>query len=76
MGVYTFKAAVEKAGKLDRKAVAQAMKGLHVSAKKYPGAIMDVWFDDKGDLDRESFLVEVKKGRQEVVATLPPLAKK
>jgi len=73
MGVYTLKAAIEKAGKLDRKAVAQAMKGLVVSAKKYPGVIMDVRFDDKGDLDRESFLVEVKNGRQEVVATLPPL---
>ena len=72
-GVYVLKAAIEKAGKLDRKAVAQAMKGLHVSAKKYPGVIMDVWFDDKGDLDRQSFLVEVKNGRQEVVATLPPL---
>ena len=76
MGVYTLKAAIEKAGKLDRKAVAQAMKGLHISAKKYPGIIMDVTFDDKGDLDRESFLVEVKNGRQVVVATLPALGKK
>ncbi len=74
MGVYSLKAAIEKAGKLDRKAVAQAMKGLHISAKKYPGIIMDVTFDDKGDLDRESYLVEVKNGRQVVVETLPPLA--
>jgi branched-chain amino acid transport system substrate-binding protein len=73
MGVYTLKAAIEKAGKLDRKAVAVAMHGLVVSAKKYPGVIMDVRFDDKGDIDRESFLVEVKNGRQEVIATLPPL---
>lgn len=72
-GVYTMKAAIEKAGKLDRKAVAQAMKGLQVSAAKYPGVIMDVRFDDRGDLDRESFMVEVKGGKQEVVATLPAL---
>lgn len=72
-GVYVLKAAIEKAGKLDRKAVAQAMKGLVVSAKQYPGVIMDVRFDDKGDLDRDSFLVEVKNGRQEVTASLPPL---
>ena len=72
-GVYVLKAAIEKAGKLDRKAVAQAMKGLHVSAAKYPGVIMDVTFDDKGDLDRESFIVEVRNGKQEVVATLPAL---
>ncbi|HVR55128.1 MAG TPA: ABC transporter substrate-binding protein, partial [Pseudorhodoferax sp.] len=72
-GVYTMKAAIEKVGKLDRKAVAQAMKGLQVSAAKYPGVIMDVRFDDRGDLDRESFMVEVKGGKQEVVATLPAL---
>ena len=73
IGVYTMKAAIDKAGKLDRKAVAEAMKGLTISAKKYPGVIMDVRFDDKGDLDRDSFLVEVKNGRQEVIANLPPL---
>ncbi len=73
-GVYILKAAIEKAGKLDRKAVAQAMKGLQISAAKYPGVIMDVHFDAKGDLDRESFMVEVKGGKQEVVATLPPLS--
>ncbi|MFP8780801.1 ABC transporter substrate-binding protein [Hydrogenophaga sp. RWCD_12] len=72
-GVYVLKAAIEKAGKLDRKAVAQAMKGLTISAKKYPGVIMDVSFDQNGDLDRESFLVEVKNGRQIVVETLPAL---
>ena len=76
MGVYSLKAAIDKAGKLDRKAVAQAMKGLTISAKKVPGIIMDVAFDDKGDLDRESFMVEVKGGRQVVIDTLPPLGKK
>ena len=76
MGVYSLKAAIDKVGKLDRKAVAQAMKGLYISAKKYPGIIMDVTFDANGDLDRESFLVEVKDGRQVVVATLPALGKK
>ena len=30
-------------------------------------------FDDKGDLDRDSFLVEVKGGKQEVVSTIGPL---
>jgi branched-chain amino acid transport system substrate-binding protein len=74
MGVYSMKAAIEKAGKLDRKAVAQAMKGLTIHKAKVPGIIMDVKFDDKGDIDRESFIVEVKGGRQNVVATLPPLA--
>jgi branched-chain amino acid transport system substrate-binding protein len=71
--VYVLKAAIEKVGKLDRKAVAAAIRGGCFSAKQNPGVLMDVCFDDKGDLDRESFMVEVKGGQQVVTATLPPL---
>jgi branched-chain amino acid transport system substrate-binding protein len=38
--------------------------------------LMDVSFDANGDLDRESFMVEVRNGKQEVKDTLPPLGKK
>lgn len=72
-GVYMLKAAIEKVGKLDRKAVAKALHGMVISAKKYPGVILDVAIDQNGDLDRESFLVEVKNGKQEVIAVLPPV---
>jgi branched-chain amino acid transport system substrate-binding protein len=72
-GIYTLKAAIEKVGKLDRKLVAAAMHTLKVSTAKEPGILMDVSFDANGDLDRDSFLVEVKNGQQVVVATLPPL---
>jgi branched-chain amino acid transport system substrate-binding protein len=75
-GVYLMKAAIEKAGKIDRKAVAQALHTLDVKAAQQPGVIMDVTMDDKGDLDRESFIVEVKAGKQEVKEVLPPLGKK
>jgi branched-chain amino acid transport system substrate-binding protein len=70
------KAAIEKAGKVDRKAVAAAMKGLVLDAKKHPGVLLSGSFDDKGDVDRESYLVQVKNGRQEVIAVLPPLSAK
>ncbi|NML42879.1 amino acid ABC transporter substrate-binding protein [Ramlibacter sp. G-1-2-2] len=72
-GVYVLKAAIEKVGKLDRKAVAEAMHTLKVSAAKEPGVIMDVSFDKNGDLDRESFLVEAKNGKQEIKEVLPAL---
>ncbi len=75
-GMYVLKAAIEKVGKLDRVAVAQALKNSTFTAKQHPGVLMDVSFDGKGDIDRESFMVEVKNGKQEVVATLPPLGKK
>ena len=74
-GMYVVKAVTEKIGKFDRKAFAQAIKNSCFSAKQHPGLLMDVCFDDKGDIDRESFLVEVKGGKQVVVETLPPLKK-
>ena len=75
-GVYALKAAIEKVGKFDRKAVAVAMHSLKVKAADVPGILMDVEFDKNGDLDRDSFLTEVRNGKQEVTATLPPLRKK
>lgn len=75
-GIYVLKAAIEKVGKVDRAAVAKALHGIEISAAKNPGVLMDVSFDANGDLDRESFLVEVKNGKQEVKSTLPPLGKK
>ncbi|ABM36964.1 ABC transporter substrate-binding protein [Polaromonas naphthalenivorans] len=72
-GIYILKAAIEKTGKLDRKAVAATLHTLKVKAADQPGVLMDVSFDAKGDLDRESFMIEVKNGKQEVVSILPPL---
>lgn len=73
-GVYVLKAAIERVGKFDAKAVAAAMKNLKLSAKDHPGILLDVKFDDKGDIDRESYMVEVRNGAQTVIATLPPLS--
>jgi branched-chain amino acid transport system substrate-binding protein len=75
-GVYALKAAIEKVGKFDRKAVAKAMHTLKVKAADQPGILMDVEFDQNGDLDRESFMTEVRNGKQEITGTLPALNKK
>ena len=74
--VYMFKAGVEKAGKLDRVAIAKALHGLSIPVAKEPGVLMDVSIDEKGDLDRESFIVEVRNGKQEVKEILPALGRK
>ncbi len=73
-GMYVVKAVTEKIGKFDPRAFAQAMHGVKLSAKDYPGVLMDVSFDQNGDLDRESFMTKVVNGKQEVVVTLPPLS--
>ena len=69
--MYIVKAVTEKLGKFDQKAFAKAMHGLHLSAKEYPGVLLDVTFDEHGDLDRESFMTTVVNGKQVVTATLP-----
>jgi branched-chain amino acid transport system substrate-binding protein len=74
--VYLFKAGLDKAGKVDRAALVKALHGLKVSAAQYPGALMDVTINENGDLDRESFIVEVRNGKQEVKEILPALSKK
>ena len=75
-GMYVLRAAIEKAGKLDRKAVAAAIRNSCFSAKQQAGILMDVCFDDKGDIDRESFITEIRNGKTVVAETLPPLNKK
>jgi len=74
--VYIVKAITEQIGKFDRKAFANAMHTAKISAAKYPGVLMDVSFDQNGDLDRESFMTKVVGGKQEVIAVLPPASAK
>ncbi len=74
--IYLIKAVTEKMGKFDRKLFASTLHGASFSAKDHPGLLMDVSFDANGDLDRESYLVEVKDGKQTITETLPPLGKK
>jgi branched-chain amino acid transport system substrate-binding protein len=72
-GMYVVKAITEKIGKFDGKAFAAALHGATIKVKDYPGVLLDVHFDENGDLDRESFLVKVVNGKQVVIATLPPV---
>jgi len=72
-GMYVVKAITEKVGKFDGKAFAAALHGATIKVKDYPGVLLDVRFDEHGDLDRESFLVKVVNGKQVVIETLPPV---
>jgi branched-chain amino acid transport system substrate-binding protein len=69
--VYIVKAVTEKVGKFDSKALAAALHGAKISAKENPGVLLDVAFDQNGDLDRESFIIKVVGGKQQVIATVP-----
>lgn len=72
IGMHVARAGFEKVGKIDPKAFAKTLHGLSISADKYPGVLFDVTYDDKGDLDRESFFVRVAGGKTQVIETLKP----
>jgi branched-chain amino acid transport system substrate-binding protein len=71
-GMWAVKAVTDKVGRIDGKALAQAFKGAQISANEYPGVMMDVRYDDKGDIDRESYFVKVANGKSEVFQTFKP----
>ncbi|OAP36539.1 ABC transporter substrate-binding protein [Sinorhizobium glycinis] len=73
MGAYVVKYVTTKNGKVDRQAFADALHGLTITPADEPGILMETSWDDKGEVNRESFLVEVKDGKQTVVTTLPKL---
>ena len=75
MAPYMLKAAVEKAGKWEPKAIAAALRGLTIDPAKEPGILLNGTWDETGEIDRESYLAEVKGGKQIIVQTLPKLKK-
>ncbi len=70
--MHTAKAVFDKVGRIDPKAFAAALRGASIAVKDYPGVLFDVKFDNKGDLDRESFIVKVVNGKPQVVEILKP----
>ena len=86
---YMIKAAAEKAGKLDdldesdeinackldAKAIAAALHGMTITPDKVPGILIEATWDDTGEIDRISFLGEVKDGKQVITEILPKLKK-
>jgi branched-chain amino acid transport system substrate-binding protein len=73
LSIYMIKATTEKMGKLDSKAFADTLHGLTVKAADEPGILMDVTFDQNGDIDRQGFLVEIVDGKQVIKQVLPKL---
>ena len=57
----------------DAKAIAEALHGLTITPDKVPGILIEATWDDTGEIDRISFLAEVKDGKQVITQTLPKL---
>jgi branched-chain amino acid transport system substrate-binding protein len=74
-GVYAVKYVTQKLGKFDKKALAKMLHGLTISPKDEPGILIETTWDDKGDIDRISFIAEVVNGKQTITTELPKLGK-
>jgi branched-chain amino acid transport system substrate-binding protein len=75
-GVYAIKYVTEqKTKKFDGKAFAQAMHGLTITPQQEPNILIETTWDDKGEIDRISFLAEVVDGQQKITKILPKLGK-
>lgn len=73
LAVYIVKAVTEKMGKPDAQNFAKTLHGMTITPAKEPGILMEVTYDDHGDIDRQSFMVEVVDGKQIVKTILPKL---
>jgi branched-chain amino acid transport system substrate-binding protein len=72
--VYAMRYVTEKKlGKLDRKGLANALRGLTISPKDEPGILIETGWTAVGEIDRISFLAEVVKGKQTITKILPKL---
>ncbi|TMJ03755.1 MAG: amino acid ABC transporter substrate-binding protein [Alphaproteobacteria bacterium] len=74
-GVYAAAYATTKLGKFDSKALAKSLHGMTISPKDEPGILLETTWDDKGDIDRISYIAEVVDGKQKITSELPKLGK-
>jgi branched-chain amino acid transport system substrate-binding protein len=71
IGVYAIKYTTELVGKFDKQALADKLHGLTLDVAKYPNMLLTTSWDKNGELSRESFMTEVKGGKQVVIGTVP-----
>ena len=74
-GVYAVAYATKKLGKFDRKALAKSLHGMTITPAEEPGILLETSWDNKGDIDRISYIAEVINGKQSVTSELPKLGK-
>ena len=73
---YIVKVMTERIGKVDSKALAAAMHGAKITTADNPGVLLDVAYDQNGDLDRAGFMTKVVDGKQQVIAVVPAASTK
>jgi branched-chain amino acid transport system substrate-binding protein len=70
IGVHMLKAAVQRVGSWDQAKVRACLHNNLFTTVEEPGLLMDVYINDKGGMDRPSFIVEVKDQKPVVAKTV------
>lgn len=73
IGTYVVKATAETVGSFDQQKFRDTLHGRTFCVSKFPGILMDIHYDENGDIDRDSFLVRIQDGKQVITGTLAPL---
>jgi branched-chain amino acid transport system substrate-binding protein len=71
LGVYAAKTAIERAGELDRQKVTDTLHSMTIKVSEVPQILLDVSWDETGEVSRESFLIEIVDGKGVVKDVLP-----
>ena len=56
---------------MDGEAFAKAMSGLCLKVADHPKMLLDTCWDNRGEMSRPSFMVQVKNGAPVVIGTVP-----
>ena len=68
--VQVVRVGVEAVGRVDRQAFLEFVKNTRLDGRRYPRLMTTATYDLFGDLNRESYFVQVRGGRGRVLATL------
>lgn len=71
VGAWSTKYVTELVGKFDGEAFSKKMKGLCLKVDQYPQMLLDTCWDNRGEMSRPSFMVQVKGGQPVVIGTVP-----
>lgn len=73
ISVYVVKAAVEEIGAFDQQKLRDYLHNRTIRVKDHPNILMDIHYDENGDVDRQSFLIEIRNQKHAIFGVLPPL---
>ena len=71
VGAWTTKYVTELVGKFDGEAFSEKMHGLCLKVADHPKILLDTCWDERGEMSRPSFMVQVKNGAPVVIGTVP-----